>query len=204
MRVSAGIAVLLAACSLSPAQSSSKRPSAAAKAVPAGDAKPTADPKLRNEPKPAIEKLTFDVEWRLIHAGTVVLQTQKSHGDLQLDSAGMVSALVKIHDVYSSNFEEGFCGIDSVMDSQEGKRHHETKVAFDRARNHATYLERDLVKDSVMHSDEIEVPNCVHEMVGALMKMRSMSIDPGQSSQIPMSDGRRFASVKIVTVTIHE
>jgi hypothetical protein len=141
---------------------------------------------MRAAVKPPTETLTYDVEWRLIHAGTVVFQTQKSHGDLRLDSAGMVSSLFKVHDVYSSDFEDGFCGISSVMDSLEGKRHHETKVTFDRAHNHATYLERDLLKDSV-----------IHEVAGALLKLRTMTIEPGQSVQIPMSDGRRSAPVKI-------
>lgn len=196
------MAVLLTACCLSPAQSPSKRAAAAAKANPTPDSKSAADPKSTDDKSakpatPATEKLTFDVEWRLIHAGTVIVQTQKSHGDLRLDSAGMVSTLFKIHDVYTSDFEDGFCGIDSVMDSTEGKRHRETKVTFDRARNQAAYLERDVLKDAVIHSDEITVPNCVHEIAGALLKLRSMTINPGQSAQIPMSDGRRSAPVKI-------
>lgn len=200
MRVSAGIAVLLTACCLSPAQSTSKRAAAVDKATPdsktPADLKSGSDKSLRLSP-PTTEKLTFDVEWRLIHAGTVVVQTQKSHGDLRLDSAGMVSTLFKIHDIYTSDYEEGFCGTASVMDSMEGKRHHETRVTFDRARNHATYQERDVLKDAVIRSNEVDVPNCVHEMAGALLKLRSMTIDPGQSAQIPMSDGRRWSPVKI-------
>src|SRR5690349_8843751 len=81
------------------------------------------------------ERLTYNAEWRLVHAGTVVFETQKSHAELRIESAGMVSTLVKIHDIYTSDFEDGFCGTSSVMDSQEGKRHHEVKVTFDRARN---------------------------------------------------------------------
>jgi hypothetical protein len=197
MRVSAGIAVLLTACSLSPAQSPSKRPAAAKAAAAPDPPRLTIGPKLPSEPKSATEKLTYDVEWRLIHAGTVVFETQKSHGDLRIDSAGMVSTLVKIHDTYTSDFEDGFCGTSSILDSQEGKHHHEAKVTFDRARSRATYLERDVLKDSVRHSGEIETPNCVHEVAGALLKLRSMTIDPGQSATIPMSDGRRWAQVKV-------
>jgi hypothetical protein len=196
MRVSAGIAVFLTACILSPAQAPKR--AAASKAAPAPDLKPPApEATPRNEPKPATERLTYDVEWRLIHAGTVVFEAQKSHSDLRLDSAGMVSALVKIHDIYASDFEDGFCGTSSIMDSQEGKRHHEAKVTFDRSRNHAVYLERDVVKDVVTRTNEIDVPNCVHEVAGSLLKLRTMTIDPGQSVQIPMSDGRHSAPVKV-------
>jgi hypothetical protein len=192
MRVSAGIAVLLTACCLSPAQSSSKR--AAATATPAPAAPRPVEPKPSGAPT---EKLTYDVEWHLIHAGTVIVQTQKSHSDLHLDSAGMVANLFKVHDVYTSDFEDGFCATASAMDSFEGKRHHETKVTFDRARNHATYLERDLLKDAVIHTAEVDTPNCVHEVVGALIKMRGLLLEPGQSAQIPVSDGRRSSPVKI-------
>jgi len=41
------------------------------------------------------------------------------------------------------------------------------------------------------------VPNCVHEVMGAILKLRGMTLGPGQSAQIPMSDGRRSAAVKI-------
>ena len=38
-------------------------------------------------------KLTYSIEWRLIHAGAAVLDVHDSEGRLKLDSAGLVSAL---------------------------------------------------------------------------------------------------------------
>jgi hypothetical protein len=143
------------------------------------------------------DRLTYDVEWRLIHAGTVVIDAGKSHASLQLESAGMVSTLMKIHDVYSVDYDDQFCAADALMDSQEGKRHHETKINYDRPASRATYLERDVLKNAVLHSDEVGIPNCVQEVVGAFLKLRAMTVEPGQSAQIPMSDGRKSASVKI-------
>ena len=58
-----------------------------------------------------------------------MIAAQKTHADMNLDSAGMVSSLFKVHDVYSVDYDEPFCASDSVMDSQEGKRHHETTVS---------------------------------------------------------------------------
>jgi hypothetical protein len=199
MRFSAGV-VLLTACWLLPAQSSSKRA-----AAPASTKPPVADPApLPDMRAPISDKLTYDVEWRLIHAGTVVIEAQKTHADLHLDSAGMVSSLFKIHDVYSVDYDEPFCASSAVMDSQEGKRHHETKVTFDRSQNRATYLERDVLKDAVMHTASVEIPNCVQEVIGAFLKLRKTSIAPGQSAQIPMSDGRRSATVKIDAQELEE
>lgn len=143
------------------------------------------------------DKLVYDVEWRLIHAGAVVIDAQPSHADLHLDSEGLVSSLFKVHDLYSVNFDQPFCATALTMDSEEGKRHRETKVTFDRAANRATYLERDILKDATLHSDSVAIPNCVQEVVGAFLKLRATSIAPGQSVQVPMSDGRRSAAVRI-------
>jgi len=126
-----------------------------------------------------------------------VVETRKSTADLKLDSAGMVSTLFKVHDQYAVTYDDGFCAEAASMDSQEGKRHHDTKVTYDRQENRASYLERDLIKDAVLHSDSIQIPACVHEVLGAFLKMRTMNPAPGQTLQIPMSDGRRSAAVKI-------
>lgn len=147
--------------------------------------------------RPAGDRLTYDVEWRLIHAGTVIIEAQKSHAQMSLDSEGMVSTLFKVNDVYKVDYDDGFCASSVMMDSQEGKRHHETKVTYDGPENRASYLERDVIKNSVLHSDQISIPSCVHEVIGAFLKLRGMSVPPGQTAQIPMSDGRKSATVKI-------
>ena len=141
------------------------------------------------------EKLTFDVEWRLIHAGTVYIESEKTHAEMKLESAGLVSSLFKIHDTYSVDYDEPFCA-SSLMDSQEGKRHHETKVTYDRSRTARRFSSATFLRTcSALRPSGI--PNCVHEVIGALLKLRTARIEPGQSAQIPMSDGRRSATVKI-------
>jgi hypothetical protein len=198
MRLSTGVVLLLTACCALPGQPASPQRTAAGtkKAAPVADAKPDPPPDPPAFKTPS-ERLTYDVEWRLIHAGSAVIDAQKSHAELKLESAGMVSTLFKIHDVYSVNYEDPFCATSSMMDSFEGKRHHETKVTYDRTRNRASYLERDVIRDVVLHADDVAVPNCVHEVIGAILKLRGMTLEPGQSAQIPMSDGRKSAGVKI-------
>jgi hypothetical protein len=198
MRLSAGVVLLLTACLALPGQSSSSKRTASAtkKTVPAADPKPEPIPDPPPVKTPS-ERLTYDVEWRLIHAGSAVIDAQKSHAELKLESAGMVSTLFKIHDVYAVNYEDPFCATSSMMDSFEGKRHHETKITYDRTQNRASYLERDVIKNVVLHSDEVPTPNCVHEVIGAILKLRGMTMTPGQSALIPMSDGRRAAGVKV-------
>lgn len=180
MRFSPGAALVVASCSFVAAQNS---------------AKPDPDPPSVN--KALSDKLTYDVEWRLIHAGTVVIDAHQNRADLLLDSAGLVTSLFKIHDVYSTDYDESFCAWDWAMDSQEGKRHHETKVSYDRSALRATYLERDVLKNTTLKSDSVAIPSCTHEVIGALVMLRGMNVAPGQTAQIQMSDGRHSANVKI-------
>jgi hypothetical protein len=142
-------------------------------------------------------KLTYNVEWRLIHAGTAVVDATDSEGRVNLESAGMVSALFKIEDTYSVRYDEPFCATSSVLDAREGKRHRETNITFDRARNRATFVERDVLKNTVLRSSQTDIPHCVHDVVGAIFMLRGTRLEPGQSIELPVSDGRRAAQVKI-------
>lgn len=144
----------------------------------------------------ADEKFIFDVEWRLIHAGTATLESRKGQASLKLESAGIVSSLFKIQDEYQIDYEDSFCATSSVLDAMEGKHHNETRIKYDRAQNHAFFVERDLLKNSVIRETGVDVPNCVSDVLLGLLKLRTMSGEPGQSVQIPTTDGRKFASVK--------
>jgi hypothetical protein len=143
------------------------------------------------------ERLHYTVEWRLIHAGDAVLEFGPSSGTLKLESAGMVSTLYKIQDTYRAQFEAGFCTGSTLMDAREGSRHRETTVQFDRNRNWAYLTDKDLDKNSVMGKADVQTPHCVHDVVAGLLQLRRMKIEPGQSVQLPVSNGRKSAAVKV-------
>jgi hypothetical protein len=200
MRFSAGaLALLLTAGWLAPGQVSTKGGVPARKKTVPASADPVTDPPppAKASLPPASERLTYGVEWRLIHAGDVTIESQGSRAEMTIDSAGLVSSLFKVHDTYEVNFDEPLCATSSRMDAEEGKRHREAKVTYDRSRNHATFLERDVLKNVVVHMNEVDIPNCVHEVITAFLRLRSMNVEPGQSAQLPMSDGRRSAAVKL-------
>lgn len=145
----------------------------------------------------AAGKLSYNLEWRLIHAGTAVIDLSTAKDTVKLDSAGLVSTLYKVDDLYTENFDESTCTTSSVLDGQEGHRHRRLEATFDRKTNHAFFVERDLLRDAVMHSGQIEIPNCVHNVLGGIHVLRGMNLQPGQSAQIPLSDGRNAAMVKV-------
>ena len=143
------------------------------------------------------ERLTYTVEWRLIHAGDVVVESGPTSEVVKLESAGMVSALYKIEDTYRVQFDSSFCAASSLMNSKEGSRPRETAISFDRNRNRAFLTEKDLIKNTIVSRTDVQIPNCAHDVITALKQLRRTKVDVGQSVQIPVSDGRKSAAVKI-------
>ncbi|HUS06802.1 MAG TPA: DUF3108 domain-containing protein [Bryobacteraceae bacterium] len=147
------------------------------------------------------EILDYAVEWKLIRAGSAKItwtpDRSSFRGDLRLESAGLVSKLYRVDDSYSVQLEQQLCASSIFMKSLEGKRQRETKVAFDHARGKASYLERDLLKNSTVLAREIDTPPCVSDILGGLFKMRTLNLEPGQSANIAVSDGKKSVQVRI-------
>jgi hypothetical protein len=156
-------------------------------------------------PLPAAEKLNYSVEWRLITAGkvhfewnTATLENNPAwRTKVHLESTGMVSKLFKVNDDYTSTLTEDLCAVDSLLNAQEARRRRETRVSFDRAARKASYRETDLNINATVAAQEIDVPACVHDVFGALYLLRTMRMDPGQTVQIPVSDGKKSVSAKV-------
>ncbi len=154
---------------------------------------------------PAKETLTYNVEWRLITAGKATVQwlsvpQRERPGwqvNLHLQSVGLVSKLFAVEDDYSANLNQSLCAQSSVMTSREGSRHHETKVTFDAESRKASYLERDLAKNTVLGSQEIDIPECVHDVIGGVYFLRTLNLEPGQSAEVPVSDGKKSVMARV-------
>jgi Protein of unknown function (DUF3108) len=154
---------------------------------------------------PARETLIFNAEWRLITAGKVQLgwnaNPQAEKGGWQtkvhIESTGLVSKLFKVNDDYASMMNENLCAESSLMNSEEGRRRRETRVTFDGASKKASYREKDLNTNSTVASNEIDIPPCVHDVFGGLYILRTLRLEPGQSAQVPISDGKKSVSAKV-------
>jgi hypothetical protein len=155
-------------------------------------------------PFPSAEKLSYDIEWRLIYAGNARLTLMPKLGDprkwdsqLHVESGGLVSKLYKLEDTYDASMDDSFCTAMTHLDAIEGKRHRDTKVVYDRAHGKANYVERDLSRNAVIKTSEVEIPTCTVDFVAGLHKLRMLKLEPGQSMQVPMSDGEKAAYVKV-------
>ena len=150
---------------------------------------------------PGHETLFYNVEWRLINAGRARLDFQREGGGAQvkihLESVGLVSTLYKVDDTYSATLNPSLCAETVEMSAHEGPRSRETRITFDGGTHRADYLERDRIKNTVMSQHEIEIPSCVHDVLGGLMYMRTLNLEPGQSAMATVSDGKKSVLAKV-------
>jgi len=87
--------------------------------------------------------------------------------------------------------EGDFCAVSTALDAMERTRHRETRVTYDYSKGKASYVERDLIKNSVTKTAEVDIPPCTRDIIGALYKLRTLKLEPGQSTQLALSDGKK-------------
>ena len=154
---------------------------------------------------PARETLYYSIDWRLFTAGkarvelTTGAQARPGYQvNVHLESTGIVSRLFKVEDDYSSSMNSAYCAQTLQMTTHEGNRLRETKIAFDAEARKASYLERDRARNNaIVLSQETDIPSCVHDVIGGLFFIRTLNLEPGQSTQIPVSDGKKSVMVKV-------
>jgi len=143
---------------------------------------------------------SYKVEWRLINAGRTDLSWTTSpsgyQGQLKLYSAGLVSRLFKVNDIYDTQGNAELCAQQSRLQSEEGSRKRDTTVRW--TGNKSFYKERDLIKNEMVLERELDTPGCVHDVVSGLAKLRSLKgLQPGQSVVLPISDGKKLVQARI-------
>ena len=153
---------------------------------------------------PSKETLYYNLEWRLITAGKakveLLARPQPRAGwqvNLHLESVGLVSKLFKVEDDYSGLLNPSLCAESAQMTTHEGNRQRETKITFDGESKKASYLERDRIKNSTVLSREIDIPACVHDVIGGLYFLRTLNLEPKQSTEVPVSDGKKSVMAKV-------
>lgn len=146
------------------------------------------------------ETFHYNVEWRLITAGKARVDWSSGSSPevkLHVESVGLVSKLFRVEDDYTANFNPSLCVQAVHLITHEGNRQRETRISFDGPTRRASYLERDLVKNSTLLAKEIDIPSCVHDVVGGLFYLRNLNLEPGQSTQVAVSDGKKSVTARV-------
>ena len=153
---------------------------------------------------PASEELDYQIEWRLIPAGSAKLtwnltpRASSSPNELRMhvESTGLVSRLYHVDDDYTAALGQNLCAQNSFIMAHEGNRNRETRVTYDAQMRKAFYIEKDLNRNQTTQHD-VDIPPCVHDVLGALLVLRTLHLEPGKTVQIPVSDGKKSVQVKV-------
>ena len=139
--------------------------------------------------------LEYTGEWRFLDAGRVQVYLGASGARLKLATAGLADRLYPVRNEYKVTYDRSVCASASYEDAHEGKKHREIKIAC--AGGKCEREERDLLnKDTPVARRTVEVPPCVHDVLGGLEKLRRMpAFAEGQTIRLPISDGRKSAAV---------
>jgi hypothetical protein len=143
------------------------------------------------------DKLTYAVVWRLVRSGTVVIEPTPGEGRVHIESVGLLAGLFKVEDTYTVHYDHMYCAVDSMFDTVEGRHHRQTAVTFDSSQRKASYVQRDVTNNATLRSGQTEIPECAHDMLAGLTLLRGNRLEPGQSTQVTLSDGRRTGTVKV-------
>jgi hypothetical protein len=153
---------------------------------------------------PSSETFTYRVEWRLITAGkarlewSAVQQPQPGwQAKVRLESVGLVSKLYRVQDDYLATLNQGMCAVTVQTTSNEGSRQRDARITFEYPSKRASYLEHDRVKNAVLAAHEIDIPSCVHDVLGGMFFLRTLNLEPGQSANVPVSDGKKAVVAKV-------
>jgi hypothetical protein len=214
------LALLLfsAACASSLLSQSSPRPVAPSPANPAqSDSSKNAPPavaagSMLSPPAPTYtypdgQTFTYNVEWRLLRAGTATLHLDTVNGERHIvataDSTGAVALLYHVHDRLETFFNpQTNCGLALTKHTEEGFRRVETRVRYDYSRKKAVLDERNLRANNQKH-EENDVPSCVSNSLAAAYYVASQPLQPGSTFIFPSSDGGKSADIS-VTVEARE
>lgn len=150
---------------------------------------------------PFPEKLTYRIEWRLVTAGTANLEfTRPNAGqwgiNLDLESTGVVNRLYRVQDKYRVSGDERFCPASATLEAQEGKRRNHSRLIFDNAAHKVHFEDQDFVNN---RNEKLELPilPCTREVAGALASLGQMNLEPGKSTVVPVTNGKRMAQAKV-------
>jgi hypothetical protein len=147
------------------------------------------------------ESLQYAAEWRLVRAGTVRLEIKDAvagrEARLQVRSTGLVSMLFPLDDLYVAQLGKDLCAVNTLLTAKEGSRFRETKVTYNSQRRKASYLERDVKKNTEVLVREIDTPACVHDIVGSLYFLRTLNVPVGRGSDVPVSDGKKSVMARV-------
>jgi Protein of unknown function (DUF3108) len=149
---------------------------------------------------PAGQTLSYDVEWRLLTAGTATFHLSASGNEAKItataDSTGAFSVLYPVHDRLEATLDpRTFCSARLSKHTEEGFRRVDTSIRFDYARHKSVLQEKNL-KSGASKQDENDIPGCVTDVISAIFYVGSKPLAVGQTYTFPLNDGGKTNDIR--------
>jgi Protein of unknown function (DUF3108) len=142
------------------------------------------------------QTLHYTGEWRFLEAGRVEVNLGANGARMEVVTAGLADRLYPVRDSYSVTYDHSLCASASLEDARQGKQHRQIAVTFGAGK--AARVERDMLKNGdTVSTAAVETPHCVHDILGALEKLRRTVVGPGGRLALPMTDGKKSAGVEV-------
>jgi len=137
----------------------------------------------------------------MIDAGKSYLKWNPGPGkggqaNIHIESQGLVNKLFPVKDDYSTNLDDRGCTLSTRMHAEEGSRKRDTLVTYDRIRKKVDYQETDLLTNKTVEK-EVDIPGCTFDVIGALVELRRLKLEPGSVLNVPVSDGKKFVNARV-------
>jgi Protein of unknown function (DUF3108) len=148
-----------------------------------------------------LRALSYEVEWRLLAAGTATLRLDSSgnneeHVNATADSTGVFSVLYPVHDRFQAAFDpRTFCSTRITKHTEEGFRRLDTSIRFDYSRRKSVLQEKNLKKGN-SKQEENDIPGCVTDVVSGIFYLASRPLQVGQTYTFPLNDGGKTNDVR--------
>jgi hypothetical protein len=146
------------------------------------------------------QALSYNVEWRLLSAGTASLRIDSSGGEERVtvtaDSTGVFSALYPVHDRFEARFDpRTFCSAGINKHTEEGFRKLESSIRFDYG-THKSVLQEKNLKTGHSKQDQNDIPGCVTDVVSGIFYVGSRPLQVNQTYTFPLNDGGKTNDVR--------
>lgn len=154
-----------------------------------------------NLPLPGAETLTYQVDWRLLPAGTVTMRLEQHGPQEQLAvtaaTLGSISLLYRVNDRFQSIFDRTTgCSQTLSKQAEEGRRRVNTDVHFDYADHRMVQTEKNLARNSNKLGNG-PLPECATDILSSIFYIATQPLNPGQNFSFPLADSLRTVGVDL-------
>lgn len=106
------------------------------------------------------------------------------------DSAGVVNALFRVHDLVEASFDpHSFCSLRVSRHTEEGSHQRNMNLRLDYTRHKSLIDEKNLKTGELKHT-EYDIPACVTDVVSGFYYLASLPLQQASSSTFAINDGK--------------